>query len=78
MVKALLDLNFKVFSLSRNVCEELYDRLVNIKCDVANEKINWMHSTNSGTTSQLDICSLMPGFVVSASPNGYKRMGQGA
>ena len=69
VVKALLDQNFKVFSLSRNVCEELNDdRLVNIKCDVANEA-NQLDAFKQirETTSRLDACFINAG-VCGVSP----------
>ncbi len=69
VVKALLDHNFKVFSLSRNVCEELNDdRLVNIKCDVASEANQLDAFKQIGeTTSRLDACFINAG-VCGVSP----------
>jgi NAD(P)-dependent dehydrogenase (short-subunit alcohol dehydrogenase family) len=69
VVKALLDQDFKVFSLSRNACEELSDeRLVTIKCDVANEsdQLDAFQQIREGT-SRLDACFINAG-VCGVSP----------
>jgi len=69
VVKALLDQDFKVFSLSRNACEELSDeRLVTIKCDVANEsdQLDAFQQIRE-RTSRLDACFINAG-VCGVSP----------
>ena len=69
VVEALLEQGFKVFSLSRNICQELNnERLVSIKCDVANES-NQLDAFEQirETTSRLDACFINAG-VCGVSP----------